>query len=430
MPPARPAATICPMSTDGWLIALSCLTGITPCDFIPTPDRSVNTSRCSCRGAFGTAVPAWRAGRRYREPPERARLQLRSCPAALHVCNVEREYVVTFAVMPTIALVIGRRSCRGCAQVESTRRERRTPGALRIGQAIEFALRPGFSRQRRGRKDRGHAGRRSRHLPPVRAELAYGRKLPSPNMRGACRFAQRVVDHDQIAGAGTNTLPSRGGVVFAADRLKAHARHTGRPYAGRRTAARSRSAAAFGESANQPALALERDKLAIEAAEARIQAETEQVRSSLLSSVSHDLKTPLAAIAGASSSLLESESFDEEMPTTFANGSPRRPRLNRLLENIPDVEARCGSRRSEQAMARAGGDRRLGFASHARTQLANHEIETRLPHDLPLIFVDGLLIEQIFVNLLEKRRALHACGDARHDRCRGRRRVAADCRVG
>ena len=80
---------------------------------------------------------------------------------------------------------------------------------------------------------------------------------------------------------------------------------------------------------------LERDQLALDAAQSRIQAEAEQVRSTLLSSVSHDLKTPLAAIAGASSTLLATNTLDEltrrQLLETVSNEATR---LNRLLENI------------------------------------------------------------------------------------------------
>jgi K+-sensing histidine kinase KdpD len=69
--------------------------------------------------------------------------------------------------------------------------------------------------------------------------------------------------------------------------------------------------------------------------DARIEAEAEHVRSSLLSSVSHDLRTPLASIAGASSSLLEAPGLDEttrrQLLETVADEAAR---LNRLLENI------------------------------------------------------------------------------------------------
>jgi two-component system sensor histidine kinase KdpD len=154
--------------------------------------------------------------------------------------------------------------------------------------------------------------------------------------------------------------------------------------------------------ANQLALALERDQLAVEAAEARIEAEKESVRSSLLSSVSHDLKTPLAAIAGASGSLLESESLDEatrrELIETVAEEASR---LNRLLENLlqmSKLEAGAVAPNRQWHVL----EEIVGSALHrVRRELTDHEIRVELPASLPLVLVDGLLMEQVFVNLIE-----------------------------
>ena len=154
--------------------------------------------------------------------------------------------------------------------------------------------------------------------------------------------------------------------------------------------------------ASHLALALERDKLAIEAAEARVQAEAEQVRSSLLSSVSHDLKTPLAAIAGASSSLLEVDSLDEltrrQLLETVAEEAAR---LNRLLENILQM-SKLDAGAARPNMQWHVLEEIVGSALHRTSlQLVNHPVTVRLPSDLPLLFMDGLLMEQVFVNLFE-----------------------------
>jgi len=153
---------------------------------------------------------------------------------------------------------------------------------------------------------------------------------------------------------------------------------------------------------NQLALALERDQLVIEAAESRIHAETEQIRSTLLSSVSHDLKTPLAVIAGASSSLLESPSVDESVRRELLETiSEEAVRLGRLLENI-----------LQMSRFEAGGvvpnqqwhvlEEIFGSALHrVRRELEGREVEVRISGELPLVFVDGLLMEQLLVNLLE-----------------------------
>jgi two-component system sensor histidine kinase KdpD len=154
--------------------------------------------------------------------------------------------------------------------------------------------------------------------------------------------------------------------------------------------------------ANQLALALERDQLAVEAAEAWIDAEKESIRSSLLSSVSHDLKTPLAAIAGASSSLLESEGLDDnvrrQLTETVADEAAR---LNRLLENLLQMSTlEAGAVAPNQQWHVL--EEIVGSALHrVRRELAGRQVRVDLSASLPLILVDGLLMEQVFVNLIE-----------------------------
>jgi two-component system sensor histidine kinase KdpD len=233
-------------------------------------------------------------------------------------------------------------------------------------------------------------------------ELVYGRDSAIARHAVSIAVSQWVIDHDQIAGAGTNTLPSAAALfvpVIGSQRTHgaiavrvADAAHLLDPEMRR----------LLESCANQLALALERDQLAIDAANARIQAETEQVRSSLLSSVSHDLKTPLAAIAGASSSLLEAPTINEEtrrmLLETVADESNR---LNRLLENIlqmSKLEAGAAAPNKQWHVL----EELVGSALHrTRDALTKHEVLVQLPADLPLLFVDGLLMEQLLVNLFE-----------------------------
>jgi two-component system sensor histidine kinase KdpD len=154
--------------------------------------------------------------------------------------------------------------------------------------------------------------------------------------------------------------------------------------------------------ANQLALALERDQLAIDAAEARIQAESEHVRSALLSSVSHDLRTPLATIAGVSSSLLAATNLDDttrhQLLETLADEATR---LCRLLENILQMSRLdAGSVKPNKQWHVL--EEIVGSALHrTRGELEHHPVDVHIPEDLPLVFVDGLLLEQVLVNLLE-----------------------------
>jgi len=121
-----------------------------------------------------------------------------------------------------------------------------------------------------------------------------------------------------------------------------------------------------------------------------------------MSSVSHDLRTPLATIAGASSSLLQAPSLDEttrrQLLETLAEEATR---LCRLLENILQM-SRLDAGTVQPNKQWHVLEEIVGSALHrTRHDLAQHSVDVRLAEDLPLIFVDGLLLEQVLVNLLE-----------------------------
>ena len=155
--------------------------------------------------------------------------------------------------------------------------------------------------------------------------------------------------------------------------------------------------------ATQIALALERDMLAEESQEARVQVESEKLRSSLLSAVSHDLRTPLAGIAGAGSSLAESfELLDgptrRELLETICDESAR---LTRLVENLLNMTRLSGGRIDIDKQWHPI-DEVVGSAlSRLQQQLGEREVEIGISADLPLGHFDAVLIEQVLINLIE-----------------------------
>jgi len=306
----------------------------------------------------------------------------------------------------TIGLVISTLTSRLRAQIESTRlRERRTAALYELGKQLSSLYGKVFLVGATGDKlAEMLSGEVAIYLSQSSStpEVAFGQDSTIAHHALSLPVAQWVIEHDQIAGAGTNTLPnaaalflpligSQGTQGAIAIRVQ-HAERLLDPEVRRLLEA----------CANQLALALERDQLAIEAADARIQAEAEQVRSSLLSSVSHDLKTPLAAIAGASSSLLESASLDAETRRQLLETvADEAARLNRLLENILQMSKLDAGAATPNCQWHVL-EELVGSALHrTRQQLARHRVAVHLPRDLPLVYVDGLLMEQVFVNLFE-----------------------------
>lgn len=318
----------------------------------------------------------------------------------------DAQYVLTFAVMLAIGIVISTLTSRLRAQVTNAReRERRTAALYELGKQLGSLYGDLFLVASAGERIADVLGAevaiylaRSSGTP----ELAYGQKSSIGEHPMSLPVAQWVIEHEQIAGAGTNTLPSANALfvpLLGIERVRGAIAIRSAEQASLLDPTQRRMIEAC---ASQLAIALERDQLAIEAADARIKAEAEQVRSSLLSSVSHDLKTPLAAIAGASSSLLEANSIDEttrrQLLETVAEEASR---LNRLLENILqmsklDAGAAIPSKQWHVL------EEIVGSALHrVRRQLDPREVTVRLPANLPLLSVDGLLIEQLLVNLLE-----------------------------
>lgn len=318
----------------------------------------------------------------------------------------DAQYVVTFAVMLAIGLVISTLAARLRAQIESSRaRERRTAALYELGKQLSSLYGELFLARATGANLADLTGGEAAVYllkQDGAVEVAYGEKSLIATHSVSSLVAQWVVDHDQIAGAGTNTLPNAVALFLPV---------TGSQRTHGAIAVRATDVERLLDPdlrrllescASQLALALERDRLAIAAADARVKIEAEQVRSSLLSSVSHDLKTPLAAIAGATGSLLESNSYSVETRRELLETiSSEAARLTRLLENILqmsklDAGAAAPNRQWHVVEELVGS-----ALQRTRRELAARSVSVRLPVDLPLVFIDGLLIEQVFVNLLE-----------------------------
>jgi two-component system, OmpR family, sensor histidine kinase KdpD len=155
--------------------------------------------------------------------------------------------------------------------------------------------------------------------------------------------------------------------------------------------------------AGQAALVLERVLLAERAQSEQVEAEAERLRTALLSSLSHDMRTPLGAITGAASSLLEdrgalAEPQRRDLLKAILDESQR---MNRLIANLLDmIRVETGAlevQRDWQPLEEIVGVALIRLEE----RLKDHPVEVQLPPDLPLLEVDGLLIEQVFVNLLE-----------------------------
>jgi two-component system sensor histidine kinase KdpD len=154
---------------------------------------------------------------------------------------------------------------------------------------------------------------------------------------------------------------------------------------------------------DQAAVAIERVQLAAEMDAARLAAETERLRSALLSSLSHDLKTPLASITGAATSLrhygeLYNAGAREELAATIQGEAER---LSRFVANLLDMtRLRAGGivlKREPVDLGEAVG----AALQRMQNVLGEHRVAVDLPADLPMLDLDVVLFEQVLVNLLD-----------------------------
>jgi two-component system, OmpR family, sensor histidine kinase KdpD len=319
----------------------------------------------------------------------------------------DTQYFLTFGVMLVVALVISGLTVRIRWLAESARqRERRTAAVYAMSR--ELASVRGLD---------NILGAAARHiaevfrsqvvflLPDATGRLAPRKGLPRSFEIDTSEFAvgQWVYEHRQIAGLGTATLPGARALhlpltaprgilgVLAVRPTEPHAFETPEQLHQLETFV------------NQTALALERAQLAEEAQRAQVRAETEQLRNSLLSSVSHDLRTPLASITGTISSLLEDEAqVDPTIRRELLHSVYEEvERLNRLVNNLLDMmrlEAGAVTVRKEWHVL----EEVVGTAlAHMEKRLHDRVVEIHLSPDLPLVHLDAVLIEQVLVNLLD-----------------------------
>jgi two-component system sensor histidine kinase KdpD len=162
----------------------------------------------------------------------------------------------------------------------------------------------------------------------------------------------------------------------------------------------------------QGALALERVHLASAQARARILEESDRMKTALLSSVSHELRTPLATIKAAASSLnTESVPLDSEAGRDLLKAiEEETDRLNQLVGNLLSmsrIEAgalKLQQRWSELQEIAAAAVAKARGASHS------HSIAMDIPDELPLVWVDDVLMQQVFVNLIDNSRKYSPAG--------------------
>ncbi|WP_330362231.1 ATP-binding protein [Lacrimispora saccharolytica] len=155
--------------------------------------------------------------------------------------------------------------------------------------------------------------------------------------------------------------------------------------------------------ASQVAMALERQQLSDEQRNIMVESEKEKMRSTLLRAISHDLRTPLASILGASSVIRENgEMLDYNTRNSLvANIQEESQWLIRMVENLLSV-TRINENASNLAKSPEAGEEVIGEAvSRVKRRFPQRKILVQVPEEFLEVPMDGTLIVQVLINLLE-----------------------------
>jgi len=151
------------------------------------------------------------------------------------------------------------------------------------------------------------------------------------------------------------------------------------------------------------AMAIERQHLSDEQRRIIVESEKESMRSNLLRAISHDLRTPLTAISGASSAILENKkTMDEETHDKLVSDIKEDSQwLIRMVENLLSVTRINESSMNVAKTPEAAEEVVSESVMRVRNKFAGCHISVKVPDDLLLVPMDATLIEQVIINLLE-----------------------------
>ncbi|MBV8248877.1 MAG: sensor histidine kinase KdpD [Comamonas sp.] len=311
----------------------------------------------------------------------------------------DTQYLFTFSLMLGVALVCGQLMARLRHEARvAAERERRAGALARLARDLSGALTQDQVAQTALTTISGvFDAQTGLLLPDANEQLHIAAGSAGSIDASVGRWA---MEHGQMAGHGTDTLAASPALymplmapVRARGVLALHLRSPERlevPEERRLLQA----------CASQIALALERVHFVEVAQQTQIAMEGERLRNTLLSAVSHDLRTPLTGILGAAQAALPhaSQGVTHEMLVQIRNQAQS---MQQLVDNLLAM-ARLQQGGVHLKREWLPADELVGSAlQQMRDRLAAHVVQTRLPPDLPLLHVDAVLMERVLVNLLD-----------------------------
>ncbi|MDD4915962.1 MAG: sensor histidine kinase KdpD [Methylococcales bacterium] len=242
-------------------------------------------------------------------------------------------------------------------------------------------------------------------FPNKNGRMVYpGQKPLAESLLGAdLSVAQWVFDHNEMAGQGTNTLPGAAAIYFPFQNedkvlgvlalLPVNLRRVFLPE-------QQKLLETFLRQIGQ---AIARIRFAEQAKLTHTQIEAERLRNSLLSAISHDLRTPLATIIGSASTLAENNG---QLPPPDRLDLCRAiideaERMSSLINNILDM-ARLDAGALELNRQWHPVEEIIGTVlTLLQKKLADRQVRVNLPPGIPMLYADSVMIEQVLINLLE-----------------------------
>jgi len=310
------------------------------------------------------------------------------------------QYLLTFAVMLVVALVVGQLTAGLKVQAEAaTEREHRVRSLYDMSRDLSAALMADQVADIGARFLRSEFQARSTLLLADEQDRLF--PLPGGTANVDLGVAQWAFDREEPAGPGTDTLPSSTCLVLP---LKAPMRVRGvlalelsEPHQMGPEQRRLLETCA-----SLLAISLERIHYIDVAQASTVQIESERLRNSLLTAISHDLRTPLASLVGSSDTLLLGHeplsALQQEVVQAIRTSALR---MTALVNNLLDM-ARLQSGAVQLNRAWQPLEDVVGSAvGVCAPLLSGRDIRVRLPDDLPLLHLDAVLIERVLANLLE-----------------------------
>ena len=324
-------------------------------------------------------------------------------PPRLSFQVADVQYVLTFGVMLAVGLIVGQLTAglRFQARI-AMHRERRSHALFEVARDLSSVLATEQVVAAAGaavaREFRARA-----HLYVLDADDRLASPLAAPDAAGLdLGTARWAFDHARPAGLGTDTLPGSAWLYLP---LKAPMRTRGvlalQPDEPRLLLVpeQRQQLATF---AALTAIALERVHYVEIAQQATVQMESERLRNSLLAALSHDLRTPLAGLVGLAGSLrLTKPALSAEQEEIAQSLQTEAMRMGTQIDNLLDM-ARIESGNVKLRREWHSLEEIVGSAVRATSRvLASRHIAVELAPGLPLVECDAVLIERVFVNLLE-----------------------------